>query len=159
MQNQDFNDDKKDAGEIGAGHSVTALYEIIPTGTNSDVKLPQVDPLRYQRSGVNAIATADNEMMLVKLRYKLPQDSTSQLITQTIKDSDFQINQTPSTNLRFAAAVATFGMILRDSEYKGNANYDLVMKLATQGQGEDTEGYRGEFMRLVEKSRDLMIRK
>jgi Ca-activated chloride channel family protein len=61
--------------------------------------------------------------------------------------------------LRFAAAVATFGMILRDSEYKGNANYDLVMKLATQGQGEDTEGYRGEFMRLVEKSRDLMIRK
>ncbi|MBE9247872.1 VWA domain-containing protein [Dolichospermum sp. LEGE 00240] len=159
LQNQDFNDDKKDAGEIGAGHSVTALYEIIPTGTNSDVKLPQVDPLRYQRSGVNAIATADNEMMLVKLRYKLPQDSTSQLITQTIKDSDFQINQTPSTNLRFAAAVATFGMILRDSEYKGNANYDLVMKLATQGQGEDTEGYRGEFMRLVEKSRDLMIRK
>ena len=159
LQNQDFNDDKKDAGEIGAGHSVTALYEIIPTGTNSDVKLPDVDPLRYQRSGVSTQDTADNEMMLVKLRYKSPQDSTSQLITQTIKDSDFQVNQTPSTNLKFAAAVATFGMILRDSEYKGNANYDLVMKLATQGQGEDQEGYRGEFMRLVEKSRDLMIRK
>lgn len=157
LQNQDFNDDKKDAGEIGAGHSVTALYEIIPTGTKSDVKLPEVDPLRYQRSGVTTQDTADNEMMLVKLRYKLPQDSTSQLITQTIKDSDFQVNQTPSTDLRFAAAVATFGMILRDSEYKGNANYDLVMQLATQGQGEDTEGYRGEFMRLVEKSRDLSI--
>ena len=159
LQNQDFNDDKKDAGEIGAGHSVTALYEIIPTGTKSDVKLPEVDPLRYQRSGVTATDTADNEMMLVKLRYKLPQDNTSQLITQTIKDSDFQINQTPSTNLRFAAAVATFGMILRDSEYKGNANYDLVMKLATQGQGEDQEGYRGEFIRLVEQSRELMTRK
>ncbi len=81
------------------------------------------------------------------------------LLTQTIKDSEFKVDQIPSTNLRFAAAVATFGMILRDSEYKGNANYDLVMKLATQGQGEDQEGYRGEFMRLVEKSRDLMIRK
>lgn len=159
LQNQDFNDDKKDAGEIGAGHSVTALYEIIPTGTKSDVKLPEVDPLRYQRSGVTAIDTADNEMMLVKLRYKLPQDSTSQLITQTIKDSEFNANQTPSTNLRFAAAIATFGMILRDSEYKGNANYDLVMKLATQGQGEDQEGYRGEFIRLVEQSRELMTRK
>ncbi|KHG40001.1 MULTISPECIES: VWA domain-containing protein [Aphanizomenon] len=159
LQNQDFNDDKKDAGEIGAGHSVTALYEIIPTGTKSDVKLPEVDPLRYQRSGVTATNTADNEMMLVKLRYKLPQDITSQLITQTIKDSDFKVNQIPSTNLRFAAAVATFGMILRDSEYKGNANYDLVIKLATQGQGEDQEGYRGEFIRLVEKYRDLMIRK
>jgi|688.fasta_scaffold06283_4 Ca-activated chloride channel family protein len=159
LQNQDFNDDKKDAGEIGAGHSVTALYEIIPTGTKSDVKLPEVDPLRYQRSGVTATDTADNEMMLVKLRYKLPQDNTSQLITQTIKDSEFNANQTPSTNLRFAAAVATFGIILRDSEYKGNANYDLVMKLATQGQGEDQEGYRGEFIRLVEQSRELMTRK
>jgi Ca-activated chloride channel homolog len=159
LQNQDFNDDKKDAGEIGAGHSVTALYEIIPTGVNSKVKLPEVDPLRYQRSGITATDTADNEMMLVKLRYKLPQESTSQLITQTIKDSDFKVDQIPSTNLRFAAAVATFGMILRDSEYKGNANYDLVMKLATQGQGEDNEGYRGEFIRLVEQSKELMIKK
>ncbi|AFZ56875.1 VWA domain-containing protein [Anabaena cylindrica FACHB-243] len=159
LQNQDFNDDKKDAGEIGAGHSVTALYEIIPTDMKSDVKLPDIDPLRYQRSGVTATDTADNEMMLVKLRYKLPQDNTSQLITQTIKDSEFNANQTPSTNLRFAAAIATFGMIIRDSEYKGNANYDLVMKLATQGQGEDQEGYRGEFIRLVEQSRELMTRK
>ncbi|MGM3305803.1 YfbK domain-containing protein [Anabaena sp. WFMT] len=75
------------------------------------------------------------------------------------KDSEFNANLTPSTNLRFAAAIATFGMILRNSEYKGNANYDLVMKLATQGQGEDMEGYRGEFIRLVEQSRELMTRK
>ncbi|MHC5595857.1 MAG: vWA domain-containing protein [Nostoc sp.] len=158
LQNQDFNDDKKDAGDIGAGHSVTALYEIIPTGTKSDVKLPEIDPLRYQRSGETAANAAGNELMQVKLRYKLPQDSTSQLITQTIQDDDLRTDQTPSTNLRFAAAVATFGMLLRDSEYKGNANYDLVMNLATQGKGEDQEGYRGEFIRLVEQSRGLIAK-
>ncbi|MBN3962614.1 VWA domain-containing protein [Nostoc sp. NMS8] len=158
LQNQDFNDDKKDAGDIGAGHSVTALYEIIPTGTKSDVKLPEVDPLRYQRSGETASNAVGNELMQVKLRYKLPQDSTSQLITQTIQDDDLRADQIPSTNLRFAAAVATFGMVLRDSEYKGNANYDLVMKLATQGKGEDQEGYRDEFIRLVEQSRGLITR-
>ncbi|MEH2422146.1 MAG: von Willebrand factor type A domain-containing protein [Nostoc sp.] len=159
LQNQDFNDDKKDAGDIGAGHSVTALYEIIPTGTKSDVKLPEVDPLRYQRSGETALDAGGNELMQVKLRYKLPQDSTSQLLTQTIQDDDLRTDQIPSTNLRFAAAVATFGMVLRDSEYKGNANYDLVMKLATQAKGEDQEGYRGEFIRLVEQSRGLITRK
>ncbi|MFN6461724.1 MAG: von Willebrand factor type A domain-containing protein [Nostoc sp. DedVER02] len=159
LQNQDFNDDKKDAGDIGAGHSVTALYEIIPTGTKSDVKLPEVDPLRYQRSGETAPDAAGNELMQVKLRYKLPQDSISQLISQTIQDDDLRSDQIPSTNLRFAAAVATFGMVLRDSEYKGNANYDLVMKLATQAKGEDQEGYRDEFIRLVEQSRGLITRK
>ncbi|WP_445627996.1 YfbK domain-containing protein [Nostoc sp. DSM 114167] len=157
LQNQDFNDDKKDAGDIGAGHSVTALYEIIPTGTKSDVKLPEIDPLRYQRSSETVSDAAGNELMQVKLRYKLPQDSTSQLITQTIQDDD--LGTDPSTNLRFAAAVATFGMVLRDSEYKGDANYDLVMKLATQGKGEDQEGYRGEFIRLVEQSRALITKK
>ncbi|MEH2215468.1 vWA domain-containing protein [Nostoc sp.] len=159
LQNQDFNDDKKDAGDIGAGHSVTALYEIIPTGTKSDVKLPKIDPLRYQRSGETASDAAGNELMQVKLRYKSPQDSTSQLITQTIQDDDLRTDQIPSTNLRFAAAVATFGMVLRDSEYKGDASYDLVMKLASQGKGEDQEGYRGEFIRLVEQSRGLITRK
>ncbi|MBN4003267.1 VWA domain-containing protein [Nostoc sp. LPT] len=159
LQNQDFNDDKKDAGDIGAGHSVTALYEIIPTGTKSDVKLPEIDPLRYQRSGETVSDAAGNELMQVKLRYKLPQDSTSQLITQTIQDDDLRTDQIPSTNLRFAAAVATFGMVLRDSEYKGDASYDLVMKLASQGKGEDQEGYRGEFIRLVEQSRGLITRK
>ncbi|MEA5581173.1 von Willebrand factor type A domain-containing protein [Nodularia harveyana UHCC-0300] len=157
LQNQDFNDDKKDAGEIGSGHSVTALYEVIPTGVDSDVKLPEVDSLRYQRPAVTT--PADNEMMLVKLRYKLPEDSTSQLITQTISDRDFKANQSPSRNLRFAAAVATFGMVLRDSEYKGNADLDLVMNLASQARGEDEEGYRAEFIRLVEQSRGLMTRR
>lgn len=157
LQNQDFNDDQKDAGEIGAGHSVTALYEVIPTGIESGVKLPDVDPLRYQRSDVTTPNSAENEMMLVKLRYKLPQENTSQLITQTIPDSNG--DKVPSTDLRFAAAVATFGMVLRDSEYKGNADLDLVMNLATQARGEDKEGYRGEFIRLVEESRGLITRR
>ncbi|WP_353932050.1 von Willebrand factor type A domain-containing protein [Okeanomitos corallinicola TIOX110] len=153
LKNQDFNDDKKDAGEIGSGHSVTALYEVIPAGIESNVKLPNVDPLRYQN--VNTTSANNDEVMLVKLRYKSPQGSTSQLITQTIKDRDFQANKTPSNNLEFASAVATFGMILRDSEYKGNANYDLVMQLANQGKGEDQEGYRSEFIRLVGLSKEI----
>jgi Ca-activated chloride channel family protein len=119
----------------------------------------EVDPLRYQRSGETAPDAVGNELMLLKLRYKLPQDSTSQLITQTIQDDDLRSDRIPSTNLRFAAAVATFGMVLRDSEYKGNADYDLVMRLATEGKGEDPEGYRGEFIRLVEQSRGLITRK
>lgn len=159
LQNQDFNDDKKDAGDIGAGHSVTALYEIIPAGIESDVKLPKVDPLRYQQPNATVPDAASNELMLVKLRYKLPQDSTSQLITQTIQDNNLNIDQVPSTNLKFAAAVATFGMVLRDSEYKGNSNYDLVLKLATQSKGEDQEGYRDEFIRLVKNSQGLIVKK
>lgn len=158
LQNQDFNDDKKDAGEIGVGHSVTALYEVIPTGINSNVKLPKVDPLRYQRSTTASPDVTANEMMLVKLRYKLPQDTTSQLITQTVEDRD-RMGRIPSNNFRFAAAVASFGMVLRDSEYKGNANYDLVMRLATEAQGNDQEGYRGEFIRLVKQSRELITKK
>lgn len=153
LKNQDFNDDKKDAGEIGSGHSVTALYEVIPAGVESNVKLPDVDNLRYQN--VNTANSNNDEIMLVKLRYKSPQGDTSKLITQTVKDKDFQANRTLSNNLRFASAVATFGMVLRDSEYKGNANYDLVMQLANQGKGEDKEGYRSEFIRLVNLSEEI----
>ncbi len=157
LQNQDFNDDKKDAGDIGAGHAVTVLYEIIPTGIESDVKLPKVDPLRYQKSGATIADSTSNELMLVKLRYKHPKDSTSQLITQTIPNN--KIESVASTNLRFAAAVASYGMILRDSEYKGNANLDSVLKLATEAKGEDREGYREEFIRLVQNSKALMAQK
>jgi Ca-activated chloride channel family protein len=153
LENQDFNDDKKDAGEIGSGHSVTALYEVIPAGVETNVKLPDVDNLRYQN--VNTTNPNNDEIMLVKLRYKSPQGDTSQLITQTVKDRDFQVDRTPSNNLQFASAVATFGMVLRDSEYKGNANYDLVMQLANQGKGEDKEGYRSEFIQLVNLSKEI----
>ena len=152
LQNQDFNDDTKDAGELGAGHSVTALYEIIPVGANTDVELPSVDPLRYQDNKVDTAAYKSNELMQVKLRYKAPNGSKSQLITQPVVDKEVKFADT-STNFKFSAAVASFGMVLRDSDYKGNANFEQVLKLAKESQGVDLDGYRGEFIRLVETSK------
>jgi Ca-activated chloride channel homolog len=149
LQNQDFNDDKKDAGEIGAGHAVTALYEIIPTGIASTAKLSAIDPLKYQQP--SAIATSSsNELMQVKLRYKSPKENVSKLITQSVIDFNPKADSYPSANFRFASAVATFSMVLRDSEHKGKASLDTVLKLASQAKGEDKEGYRTEFIRLVE---------
>lgn len=152
LQNQDFNDDKKDAGELGAGHSVTALYEIIPAGVQSDVPLSKVDPLKYQQNQVND--NGRNELMQVKLRYKEPNQTTSQLLAVPVVDRGQKL-QNASTNLKFSAAVAAFGMVLRDSQYKGTANFDEVLKLSSQSQGTDLDGYRAEFIRLVQKSKTL----
>lgn len=157
LQAQDFNDDKKDSGELGAGHSVTALYEIIPVGVESDVKLPEVDELKYQQNAVDRPSSQSDELMLVKLRYKNPNDTTSQLISQPIVDRSSQL-ENASTNFRFSAAVAAFGMLLRDSEYKGAANFDEVLRLANQSKGEDKEGYRAEFISLVESCKQLTAR-
>jgi len=156
LQAEDFNNDKKDAGELGAGHSVTALYEIIPVGVNSDVKLPPVDSLRYQQNQVDSSAYQNNELMLVKLRYKAPQDTTSQLITQPLIDRSLPFINA-SNNLKFAAAVAEFGMILRDSEFKGEASLDQVLDLARQSKDVDLAGYRAEFINLVEKTKSLAV--
>ncbi|HEY9808542.1 MAG TPA: von Willebrand factor type A domain-containing protein [Halomicronema sp.] len=153
LQAEDFNDDKKDAGELGAGHSVTAIYEIIPVGVESSVKLPDVDPLRYQQSNVEPTSQG-NELMQVKLRYKAPNETISQLISQPVMDEDSSLTWA-SSNFKFSAAVAGFGMILRESEYKGSANFEQVLQLATEAKGDDPEGYRGEFIRLVEKCRLL----
>lgn len=149
---QDFNDDRKDAGEIGAGHTVTALYEIIPTGVESDVKLPAIDPLKYQQQNT-ASASNGNELMQVKLRYKPPQADTSQLISQPILD---QNAETMSDNLRFASAVAMFGMLLRDSELKGQSTFETVLQLARTAKGRNFDGYRAEFLQLVERSQALV---
>ncbi|WP_293359400.1 MULTISPECIES: VWA domain-containing protein [unclassified Microcoleus] len=157
LQNQDFNDDKKDAGELGAGHSVTAIYEIIPVGVASNVKLPEVDPLKYQPNPATASASQTDELMQVKLRYKKPNETVSQLITQSIIDKPVKL-ENASANFRFAAAVAAFGMVLRDSEYKGAANFDQVLRLASQAKGEDKEGYRAEFIRLVESCKTLVAK-
>ncbi|UBF28489.1 von Willebrand factor type A domain-containing protein [Kovacikia minuta CCNUW1] len=153
LRDQDFNDDTKDAGEIGAGHTVTALYEVIPTGMESDVKLPSIDPLKYQQNP--AATTSSNELMQVKLRYKNPQDSTSQLISQPILDRNTQVNAA-SNNLKFSAAVVMFGMLLRDSEFKGAANINTVSQLANQARGKDQEGYRSEFISLVDRCKRLL---
>ncbi|GAA6623009.1 vWA domain-containing protein [Scytonema sp. NUACC26] len=150
LADRDFNDDKKDAGELGAGHSVTALYEIIPTGVKSDVPLPRIDSLKYQQKSLSS----HDEIMQVKLRYKQPQASTSQLLTYPVVDRGVKLNEA-TTNLKFASAVAEFGMILRNSPDKGTASFDGVLQRARQSQGRDLDGYRAEFIRLVEKSKAL----
>jgi len=155
---QDFNDDKKDAGELGAGHSVTALYEVIPVGVETDVKLPDVDDLRYQQNNTAPSANNSDELMLVKLRYKEPKGTVSQLIQQPVVDKGLPF-ENASNDLKFAAAVAEFGMILRDSEYQGDASFNEVLKLAKESKGVDLEGYRGEFIKMVEASQGLMGKK
>jgi Ca-activated chloride channel homolog len=154
LQAQDFNDDTKDAGELGAGHSVTALYEVIPTGVKTDVKLPTVDELKFQTTNPNSTLTNSDELMEVKLRYKAPDSDTSQLISQTITNEIIPLANT-SDNFRFAAAVAEFGMILRDSQYKGNTNFNTVLELAKNSQSADLDGYRKEFIRLVESAQKI----
>lgn len=158
LRDQDFNDDTKDAGELGAGHSVTALYEIIPTGVESDVNLPTVDPLKYQQNAVDATAYNSNELMMVKLRYKAPNENESKLIQQPVLENQVSFANA-SNNLKFAAAVAEFGMILRNSQYKGSSSFEEVLKLAKESKGVDLEGYRAEFIRLVEKSQAIAPRK
>lgn len=148
---RDFNDDTRDAGEIGAGHSVTALYEIVPA--DAAVR-PGVDPLKYQSSGAHPelyAGSGGEELMTVKLRYKHPQGSESRLITAPVADRDVAL-ETASPNLRFAAAVAEWGMLLRNSKYRGASSYDHVLAMARRSVGHDDEGYRAEFIDLVSSS-------
>ncbi|WP_299759107.1 von Willebrand factor type A domain-containing protein [uncultured Pontibacter sp.] len=153
LQSEDFNDDKKDAGELGAGHTVTALYEIVPASAKG-THTGSVDKLKYQQTQLNKQATATDEILTLKLRYKDPEGSKSKLISTTVSDKASALKQT-SNNFRFAAAVASFGMLLRDSEFKGNATYAQVLELAENAVGHDEEGYRAEFIRLV-RSRALL---
>ena len=153
LQNADFQDDKKDAGELGAGHAVTALYEIIPVGVKSNVKLSDGDASNTQKAEKQAVF-GNEELMQVRLRYKAPNQTTSQLLTSAAVDRGLKLEDA-STNYKFSAAVATFGMLLRDSQYKGKTSLDDALKLANQSQGEDLDGYRAEFIRLVERSKSL----
>ncbi|MEW6281679.1 MAG: YfbK domain-containing protein, partial [Candidatus Eremiobacterota bacterium] len=144
LRAEDFNDDTKDAGEIGAGQSVTALYELIPPG--EEVPGGKVDELRYQKP---AAAGSSDELCLVKLRYKEPSGSdSSKLLSFPVAGSSVAFEQA-SENLRFAASVASFGMILRQSEFKGSSNLEMVGQWASRAQGKDAEGYRAEFLKLV----------
>ncbi len=150
LRKEDFNDDRKDAGEIGAGHSVTALYEMVPPGATKD--LPTVDVLKYQTPPAVSDAAAGGEAFTVKLRYKEPNGGTSRLITLPIVDEGLGFEAAPD-DLRFAAAVAALGMILKDSAHKGSATFDQVLELASRAAGADEGGYRSEFIRLVELAR------
>ncbi|WP_017661254.1 vWA domain-containing protein [Baaleninema simplex] len=154
LQDEDFNDDTRDAGELGAGHSVTALYEIVPVGVELDVELPEIDELRYQQPSETSDFADSDELMLVKLRYKNPTEDESQLIERPVVDRGVSLERA-SEDFRFAAAVAGFGMLLRDSEYKGNTNVELVRDLADSARGGDRNGYRAEFLRLLESYRLL----
>jgi len=155
LQNEDFNNDRKDAGEMGAGHTVTALYELIPAG--SDENAGSIDPLRYQENPSKFKADPSAELLNIKLRYKLPDSDTSILIDRPERGRLIALAET-SDNFRFSAAVAGFGMILRDSEYKGSACYSDVIELAKGARGEDEEGYRNEFLRMVRMAGELMKR-
>lgn len=152
LKNEDFNNDQKDAGDLGSGHTVTALYELTPA--DSQTVIPEVDKLKYQDSIVKPESFKTDELMTVKLRYKEPTQDTSKLITNVLADKTLEFTNS-SENLRFAASVAGFGMMLRDSEYKGDLDYDKVLKMAKDSKGQDLEGYRSEFISLVEKARNL----
>jgi len=152
MANEDFNNDKKDAGELGAGHTVTALYEIIPVGVKSEFTA-KTDNLKYQESKLSNQSQSD-ELMTVKFRYKPIKQEQSVLITHPIANEK-KSWESSSDNFRFSASVASFGMLLRDSPYKGKSSYEQVLELARNSQGKDTEGYRSEFIRLVETSRTV----
>ena len=149
LRTEDFKNDRKDAGEIGAGHSVTALYEIIPMHRESRDR--DADPLRYQSAGVRTSRSKGDELMYVKLRYKQPDASTSRAIDHVVA---MPSRYRPSADLRFAAAVASFGMILRQSEYRGNSTFEGVLALARESLGHDESGHRLDFVRLVERARD-----
>ncbi|MFH1194134.1 MAG: VWA domain-containing protein [bacterium] len=152
LNKEDFNNDKKDAGEMGSGHTVTALYEIVTS--DSDFELPGVDPLKYQNNQVKPDAAKSNELMTVKFRYKEPKDTTSKLIVKTVNTKDIKTKNF-SNNFEFSAAVAEFGMLLRDSEFKAESTFDAVLKLAKNSIGKDEEGYRYEFVKLVEQAKLL----
>ena len=143
LANEDFNDDKKDAGDIGAGHAVTALYEIVAPG--EDLDAPAVDPLKYQRPAPLA-ASRSEELMNVKLRYKEPAGEASKLISIVVHN---RITE-PSANLGFASAVAEFGLLLRNSEHRGQATWASARALGEQHRGDDPDGYRAEFLRLLD---------
>jgi Ca-activated chloride channel family protein len=149
LNKEDFNNDKKDAGELGSGHTVTALYEIVPAGVETEF-LKEVDDLKYQKSK-KAKTQDGSEIMNIKLRYKDAGSEVSKLIEHPVMDKRVEIENT-SDNFRFAAAVAQFGMLLRNSEFKQASSYKSILALADNAKGKDEEGYRKEFIKLVKKA-------
>ncbi len=151
LRTEDFDDDAKDAGEIGAGHSVTALYEVVP---RSGAAEPGAEPLRYQAVARESRSGHPGELAYIKLRYKLPDASTSRWLDHVVPVSEATEG---STDFRFAASVAAFGMVLRESEYRGSATLDDVIALARGSLGRDDGGHRAEFVRLAEQVRERAL--
>ncbi len=153
LKARDFNDDKKDAGEIGAGHTVTALYEIVPVDRQHNA--PGVDPLRYQQNKKprQAHDEKSEELLTIKIRYKAPESDKSDGFEFALDAGN--IVDTPTDDFRFAAAVASFGMLLRDSQFKEDASWDEVIASAESSLGRDPSGYRAEFLDLARRARNL----
>lgn len=152
LAKRDFADDQKDAGEIGAGHSVTVLYEIVPAAGETVANAPQKNT--YTLVSIDPAAFDTPELLTVRFRYKPPDEDESKLIVRTLGDKEKHFEDT-SADFRFAAAVAEFGMLLRDSAYKGEASYEHVLHTAKKSIGRDECGYRHEFVRLVEMCREM----
>ncbi len=153
LRPKDFNDDSKDAGEIGAGHTVTALYELVPP--DAIEALPVVDALKYQTVSPTDQAVEGREAFTVKLRYKEPDSETSRLLTYPVEDAAVSF-ESASDSFRFSAAVAAFGMILRESENRGSVSLDQVLEIAQDSLGEDEGGYRQGFIELVRSAEPLL---
>ena len=152
LKDEDFNNDAKDAGDMGAGHTVTAFYEVIPAGVKNEY-VGKVDDLKYQKKVKMTLKpTGSDELLTVKLRYKAPDKDVSRKMELPFVDNK---GDSVSSDFRFASAVAMFGQLLRDSDFKGTADYDKVIKLAKQGLNNDERGYRREFIRLVEAAKGL----
>lgn len=151
LNDEDFNNDKKDAGELGAGHSVTALYEVIPVGVESSF-IP-LDDLKYQQTAKQKLSGNTSDLMTVKLRYKKPDEDTSIYLDTVIKNQSVSLNRT-SENFRWSAAVAGFGMLLRGTDY-AELNYNDVIKMAKNAKGADEFGYRAEMIKLAEMAQLL----
>jgi Ca-activated chloride channel family protein len=152
LNTEDFNNDKIDAGDIGAGHSVTALYEITPLSSKGKL----IDKLRYNKKISESVKTKNNEYAFVKVRYKLPDSGTSQLITTSVNaDTEFKSIDSVPEDSRFATAVAAFGQLLRGDNYLKKFTYDDIVLLAESGKGDDPFGYRGEFINLVRNAKNV----
>ena len=151
LQDRDFNDDKKDAGEIGAGHSVTVLYEIVPVGAKSNIN--NIDPLKYQRNNKNDNGVLNNELATIKMRHKSPEGETSQKQSWIIKPMSSK--STLSEQFYWSAAMACFGMSLRRSDHLHDGNYDMAESLAINGKGKDPWGYRSEALSLIRSAKAL----
>jgi Ca-activated chloride channel family protein len=154
LEDEDFNDDTKDAGELGAGHTVTALYEIIPKGVKSKFS-KDIDDLKYQTTDLTEKKAIAEELLNIKLRYKAPDGQESQLIESPLFDTHIPIEKT-TDNFRWSASVATFGMLLRDSKFKNNVSYTDCLRLAEGSKGYDLNGYRAEMISLIEQMKELV---
>lgn len=153
MEKEDFNDDQKIGGDMGVGHTVTALYEIIPAGVK-DSYTTSVDPLKYQSVKETKVKSGSQEMATVKFRFKTPEGSKSKMTQVAVVDKNTALSKT-SADFRFATSVAELGMLLRDSEYKQNASFDNLINRAKAAKGADEEGYRAEFINLAQSAKLL----